>query len=281
MQAGAGVGSAGWVRDRLRDLPPGDGWVDTDACRELINWLYAVARQRAASAGVESHDRAEVAQDAMPAIVSALQRTRFGFADARNPAAALERVTLRAVSCSVHRIRMRGLGGVPANGRNWGTPYPRSVGGDAALRLMADVHSSGGGSSHEIEAAAAAVASWVAERVEVTLIEDAVHAIIYILERLVSGRARAALVRGNRVGLASDPAMFHLGFDPAGARAFAAWLLGRRDPAHERPAVLDAALLGENTQPKVLLQWRRTALDFAFATTDGRGMNLPTDRRIA
>lgn len=278
MQASAGVGSAEWVRDRLA---PNDGWVDTDGCRELINWLYAVARQRASVAGVESHDRAEVAQDAMPAIVSVLNRSRERFAAASNPAAALERVTAWAVSCGVHRIRMCGLGGVSANGRNWGTPYPRSVGGDAALRLMAKIHSSHAEPSHEIEASATAVASWVAQHMQVTLSDDAVHAITYILDRLVSGRLRAALVRGSRVGLASDPAMFHLGFDPAGARALAAWLLGRSDTGHERPAVLDAALIGEDVRPEQLMQWRRTALDFGFASAVGGGTSCPTGRRIA
>src|SRR4051794_9904934 len=106
MQIREEIGSAAWVRARLQTLPSGDSWVDAGACHELITWLYAVARHRAGTAGVAAHDRDEVAQDAMPVIASALKRSRGKFAHAGNPAAVLERVAARAVSCAAHRVRM-------------------------------------------------------------------------------------------------------------------------------------------------------------------------------
>lgn len=288
MKAGDEVGSAAWVRDRLRALPPDGNWIDTEPCQELITWLYAVARKRAGHAGVAKRDRIEVAQDAMPAIVSALQRSRDRFATAGNPAAVLERVAMRAVSSGAHRIRMRGFGGVSANGRNWRIPYPRSIGGDVALRLLDDLPDPTHAQCRAIEEAAADIAGWVTHQLGLALTDDAGHAVVYVLERLITGRTRAALVRGGRIGLAADPAMSHLGFDPAGARAFARWLLGRSDPGHERPAVLDAALLGETAHPEVLAAWRLTALEVGFAREQTDAAVMPragrpprTSRHIA
>src|SRR3954453_14850912 len=111
MQIHEEVGSAAWVRDRLRALPSGADWVEAAACRGLIPWLSRGARRRAAGSGVPRGDRDEVAQDAMPVIVAALRRSGAKFARAGNPAAVLERVAARAVSWAAHRIRMRGLGG--------------------------------------------------------------------------------------------------------------------------------------------------------------------------
>lgn len=264
MRTSEEIGSAGWVRDRLQSLPSDERWVNTEACEELISWLYAVSRQRARKAGIGASDRTEIAQDAMPRIVMALKQSRSRIGQAQNPAALLERVTARAVSEGVYRFRMAGLGGVRPNGRNWGTQFPRMVCGDTADLIEAIPHSPDE-PGREVEQAVERVVLWIVCHVGVELTPGAVDAVVYVLDRLVAGISRAALVRGGRVGIAEDPAMRHLGFEPDGARVFARWLLGRTDAGHELPSVLDAALSGESVSTSVLTDWRAAALRAGFA----------------
>lgn len=279
-------GSCSWVRDRLEALPDGDEWAETAACKELIEWLHGIAKHRAAVAGVAHADRAEVAQDAMPRIVRALKYSRAGFASAHNPAAMLERVTARAVAAARHRVCMSGLGGVAPNGRNWRAPFPRVLGGSTAARIIELLPASDESPGRDVERTAAALAAWVREHLGVEMTDDAVHATVYVLDRLVTGVGRAALVRGGPAGLAGDPAMRHLGFEPTTSRRFARWLLGRTDPGHRAPAVLDAFLAGQATPLNVLEEWRRTALGdgaqgWAEPPVDTSALARRSTRRIA
>lgn len=272
------VGSPTWVRDRLRALPADDSWTRTNACRDLISWLYPVAMHRAGMAGVPTSDRAEVAQDAMPRIISALKRSRARFARAGNPAALLERVTARAVSGGVHRMRMAGLGGVPPNGRHWRTPYARTLGGDLAQEILIALPSDADQPSFEVDDAAARIGTWVTVHLGVYLTADAVHAVTYALDRLVAGVSRGALARGGYVGLGDDPAMRHLGFTPQTSRVLARWLLGRTDRSRGFPSVLNAALLDEEVGSEVLAAWRRTAIEAGFAHDQNSAVTRLDDR---
>lgn len=266
-------GSPSWVRERLRAMPADDGWSRVDACRELIGWLYPVAVHRAGMIGVPPSDRREVAQDAMPSIVSALKRTRAQIANANNPAALLEHITARAISGGAHRLRMAGMGGVSPNGRHWLTPGVYTLGGDLGWDLLEAVPYGPDRPCREVEQAAAQVARWVAAHLDVRLNPDARHAVVYVLDRLAAGVGRAALVRGGHTALADDPAMRHLGFEPSGSRTFARWLLGRSDARHGLPSVLDAAVLGKAFGPDVLADWRRAAIQAGFAV-EGRDAGI-------
>jgi len=124
-QGATRVGSSDWVRNHLSALPPGGGWGEHAAGRELLSWLSAIVRYRAGSAHLLAHERADIAQDAMLPIVRALAGSRARIVDADNPAAVLERVAARAVAAARHRARMAGMGGVAANGQNWHARYPR------------------------------------------------------------------------------------------------------------------------------------------------------------
>ena len=281
-------GGAEWVARRLRPMWTDPDWSRSTGCNELIEWLYSAAARRAKIVGVAPAEREEMAQDAMPKILAALRHWGNGLASAENPAALLERVVNRAVSEGMHRMRMEGMGGVPPNGRSWRTSPPRSISGDVVWRLVEEFPDELESPDWEIEKAAAAVAGWVVQHMGLVLTRNANHAVVYILDRLICGISRGALVRGGHAGLGTDPAMRHLGFDPTAARAFGRWLLGRTDRGHAMASVLDAALLDEAVSSGVLGSWRRTALDYAFATTndDSQITCLPIrplnpDRRIA
>jgi DNA-directed RNA polymerase specialized sigma24 family protein len=266
-----GIGSAEWARCRLCS-----GALANDerssADDELIQWLYSVARRRALAAGVRSADCAEVVQDAMPRIVHLLTRRREGLARADNPAAFLERVAARSVSAAVHRLRMAGMGGVSPNGRNWRVQYPKIVAGEAASALMdATTAHRSDEASVEVETLARKISEWVSAQLHVRLTADAIDAVVYIMDRLVAGTSRAALVRGGNVALAGDPAMGHLGFSPSTASGFARWLLGRSDPGHEAPSVLDAVLADDAPATDVIAQWARVAVDTGAAVSMADG----------
>lgn len=264
----ANRGDSEWVVQRLSAMRIDSNWSRSRSCDELIDWLYAVAEHRARSNGIAAQDRAEVAQDAMPEIVAALRTAREPNAMSENPAALLERVAARAVSHAAYRMRMCGVGGVPANGRNWRTPPLRLVDEDLARPLLEELPVSIDRPSRAIEAAADTVAAWVAAHVDVCLTADGANAVAYVLDRLASGVSRGVLVRGGYTGLGADPAMRYLGFDAAAARALGRWLLGRADRGHEMASVLDSALLGEPVSARVLAGWQRTALDYEFATAN-------------
>jgi hypothetical protein len=259
-------GSATWVAARLARVAGDDDWPASMAGRELVEWMYAVVRRRAGGLDLPAQARADVAQDAMGPIVAALQESPDRLAAADNPAAVLERVAAWAVSGGRHRVRMAGLGGVPSNGRNWRASYPRQIGGEAARRIVQDLPVPTFAPCRAVDLAADRVAVWVRENVEVELSADAVHALVYVLERLISGISRPVLLRGSHSGLAEDPAMRHLGFTPAAARAYGAWLLGRTDPGHNAPSVIDVALGDEPVTRRSVMRWRRTAVRFGFAT---------------
>lgn len=261
----AHVGSREWVRSRLEVLPPGREWAEHAAANELIDWLYSVVRQRAKSTFLGPDERDEIAQDAMTPLVRGLQRSRECYARADNPAAVLERVAARAVGGSAHRLRMSGLGGVPANGRHWRATYPRPVRGDAAHRIFRTLPESTFAPSQAVDDAAGRIARWVLANVGVDLSPDAVNALVYVLDRLVSGVSRPVLLRGAHSGLGADPAMGHLGFTAPAASAFGTWLLGRDDPEHNAPSVIDMALGDELADGRSAKRWRRTAVRYGFA----------------
>jgi hypothetical protein len=263
-------GSSDWVRARLLALSGCDNWTEHPACPVLVEWLYTVVQHRTGALGLPSQTRADVAQDAMAPVLRAVHTSRARIAAADNPAAVLERVAVRAVAAGGHRVRMAGLGGVAANGRNWGATYPRHIGGDAALRLLELLPDPVYEPCRAVEDTAARLALWVSENLNVALSSDTVDAIVYVLDRLVAGVSRGSLVRGSHSGLASDPAMRHLGFDAASAGAFACWLLGRRDAEHEAPSVLDAFLDGASPVPIEAERWRRQAVKFKFAAEAAR-----------
>lgn len=282
------VGSIAWVRDRLRALPASSDWSRADACQELITWLYGVAGRRAAALGVAWQDRTEVAQDAMPRIVRALDRSRARIAQAENPAAVLQRIVERAVAAAVYQLRMAGLGGVRPNGRHWHTTFPQMVRGQAAADLLELAHFEVEQPSREVENLAGRLAEWVKEHLGIVLTDDAVDAVAYVVDRLLAGVGRPSLVRGGYAGLATDPAMGYLGFDAVSARAFARWLLGRSDPGHEAASVLDAFLAGRVEDRKVVADWSRVAVDSGFGEeqTGASVTSLPShsphlSRRIA
>lgn len=260
------VGSGEWVRERLAALPPGDDWGEHPACRELIDWLYSVVLHRVRTLRGVRYVEDEVVQDAMLLVVRALRRSRATYAQAANPGALLERVTARAVAEGRHRARMRGMSGVAANGRNWKVLYPRRIGGLAADWLFEELPAPEFEPCRAVDDVAARVAASAAEHLGVRLSPDALDATVYVLDRLVAGVSRTALVRGGSSGLAVDPAMRHLGFDPRASRAFGAWLLGRHDRGHSAPSLLDAVVDGEMPCVEVTQRWRRQALTAGFAT---------------
>ena len=51
-QGATRVGSSDWVRNHLSALPPGAGWGEHAAGRELLHWLSAVVRHRAGGFGL-------------------------------------------------------------------------------------------------------------------------------------------------------------------------------------------------------------------------------------
>lgn len=272
IEAEAGrIGSADWVRDRLSDLPAGQARLDDAAARELIDWLYTVVRRRAGALSLPSDVRRDVAQEAMGPLVRALHSSRDRIAGADNPAAMLERVASRAVTAGRHRARMAGMGGVPANGQHWRATFPRQLGGDAALRVLESLPAPEHEPCRSVEDTAARLADWVSEYLGVALSARSVDAVVYVLDRMVAGVSRAALVRGGHSGLAVDPAMRHLGFDAQSAAAFGCWLLGRRDTEHNTPSVLDAFLDGGAPPSFVAERCRRQAIKFEFAADDDAG----------
>jgi len=269
-QGASRVGSGDWVRSQLSALPPGAEWGEHPAGRELLQWLSAVVRHRAASSNLLSYERADIAQDAMLPILRTLAGSRERIEGADNPAAVLERVAARAVAAGGHRARMAGLGGVAANGQNWHARYPRQIGREAALRMLAELPTPVHESCRQVEDAGTRVARWVCAQLGVRLTEDAVHAVVYVLDRLVAGVSRGALLRGAHSGLGTDPAMRCLGFRSPAASAFGVWLLGRHDAGHNAPSVLNAALYGEAPDNLSVERWRRVALRAGFAIGNQR-----------
>jgi DNA-directed RNA polymerase specialized sigma24 family protein len=257
-------GSSTWVQSQLSALGD-ENWTTRPECRELIEWLYTIVRHRAGGLGLPPYVRGDVAQDAMEPVVRALHRSRDRIAGADNPAAVLERIAARAVAAGRHRARMAGLAGVPANGQHWRAAFPRQVGGDAAVRVLDSLPVPDEEPCREVEDTARRLERWLFEHVGVALAPAAVDAVVYVLDRLVAGVSRAALVRGGHSGLALDPAMRHLGFESASASGFGCWLLGRQDAEHNAPSVLDAFLDGGAPERFVAERWRRQALKFGFA----------------
>lgn len=259
------IGSRGWVRSRLVSLPSTDPCHESVPFRELLEWLYTVVQRRARSLDLPGYLQADIAQDAIEPILRALDLSRVRIAQAENPAAVLERVASRAVGAGRHDARMAGLAGIPANGRNWRASYPRYISGQAADRLLEALPMPADEPAGAVEDTAGRLSVWVLGHLDIRLSPDAVNATVYILDRLVAGVSRASLVRGGDSNLAADPAMRHLGFDPAGARAFAVWLLGRDDPKHNAASVLDAFVEGVPPAPLVVERWRRRAVKIGFA----------------
>ena len=171
-------------------------------------------------------DRADVVQEAVTDAYRAVARDRERFRSADNPAALLETVIGRAVGVAHHRARMAGFGGLATNGRHWRAIAPQLVGGPAADQFLYDVPVQARQPTRHVPDAAARINDWVAAELGVALTSDAVHAVEYVLDRLVAGVSRRSLRRGGHSALARDPAMRHLGFTPATARLFAAWALG-------------------------------------------------------
>ncbi len=253
-----------WVAERASVLQEDAQWTSSVACHELLDWLYAVAARRASALPLSADERRDVVQDAMTPIVRALDPAAGCLASAGNPAAVLERVAARAVGEARHRVRMAGLGGVPANGQNWRARYPRRIGGEAARQLLEQLPTPVFDSCGAVDAAAIQVRAWIAEHLGVTLIADAFDALVYVLDRLVAGLSRSALVRGGNSSLRRDPAMRHLGFTDAAASCFGVWLLGRSDAQHNAPSVLDAAF-GGDVDPVSVERWRQVATAAGFA----------------
>jgi hypothetical protein len=276
-----GQGSAEWVRARLASIRGARCWDAGDA-EELLGWLRIVAARRARE--VPERDRPDVLQNGLIEILRAVQQSAREFANAENPAALLERVVDRAVRRARHQASMSGLGGVPANGRNWRKAYPRHVSGDAAMRVLTELPASVSEPCLAVERVACRIAEFVLERVEVELSADAIDAIVYILDRLLDGVSRATLVRSAHSGLRGDPAMRYLGFEAGAAAAFGCWLLGRDDGAHRGPSVLDAFLDGE-AAPSAVAQWRRQSIAFGFVAdpddVTAAGALVGTGRRTA
>jgi len=258
------VGSADWVRGRVASLPTDPDMPGAEADAELVEWLYTVVHRRIRLVGAAWHEFDDIAQAAMAPIVATLTRSRDRLLRADNPAAVLERVAARGVAAGRHRVRLAGLGGVHENGRHWRANYPRVIGGDQAQLIFQELPAPVFEPCREIDDAAARVDRWVLTTLAVQLSSDARDAVVYVLDRLVEGVSRAALLRGGHSALANDPAMRHLGFTPAAATALGVWLLGRQDPAHNAPSVLDAALLGEEPAASSLVRWSREAVRYGF-----------------
>jgi hypothetical protein len=232
----------------------------------LIDWLYVVARHKAGRSQAAAHAHADIVQDSMMSIFTSLIGSRQKLADADNPAAMLETITARAVAAGQHRTHMSGFGGVAPNGQHWKDRYPRPIGGTAALRILDEVPAVHDTPSPHAPRVAGQVADWAAAHLRVLLTDDALHATVYVVDQIVSGVSRAALVRGGHSCLTRDPALRHLGFSARAAGTFAKWLLGRRDPGHVAPSVLDAALADRVPDDIQVQAWRQTALVARFAT---------------
>lgn len=260
-----GRGSATWVRTKLTALSENEDWAAHAASADLINWLYVIVQQRARTLAVSADARADIVQDTMTPLVRALNDCRTQFAAAGNPAAVLERVAARAVGESRHRLMMCGMSAVQPNGQNWRARYPRRIGGDAGRHIIEEQPNPDFDLDPAIERAAVRTREWVSDNLDVCMSADAEHALVYVLDRLVAGVSRAALVRGGHSALRSDPALRHLGFSPGAASAFGLWLLGRRDTQHGAASVLDAAIAGDPVDHLTAQRWRRDALRFGFA----------------
>jgi hypothetical protein len=263
-QAARERGTQAWVAARVAAMETAEDWCGTAASRELIEWLYVVAHRRVRAMGLSPDERADVVQDAMTPAVRALGAARHRLLAAHNPAAFLERVMARAVAEGRREVGMAGLGGVPANGRNWNAPYPRRVRGEAARLLLEGLPTPIAETGNAVEHAATLVSDWITENVGITLTADAFDAVLYVLDRLVAGVGRPSLLRGGSSCLRRDPAMRHLGFSEAAASAFAVWLLGRQDAHHHSPSVLDA-VLGEEYDATAMERWRTVATSLRFA----------------
>jgi DNA-directed RNA polymerase specialized sigma24 family protein len=259
-------GSSAWVAVRLTAGVEAGSWTQGLPCRELIDWMQGVVLHRLARGSVGSEGVQDMAQDAMVSILEALNTSRAEFARADNPAALLERIAERACAEACHRARMQGLGNLHPNGRNWRVRPPQPIGGTKAQWIFENLPRPAYLPDPDVEAAAQRADRWITAHVGVTLSEDSVEAVIFVLGRLVEGVSRSSLTRGGHSSLRVEPAMRHLGFEPDAASVFGVWLLGRTDAEHSAAAVLDAALDGEPADQRCLDRWRRIALRYGFAT---------------
>ena len=214
-------GSAEWVRARLATLVESDDWRATPECGEIFAWLYTVAAHRARRLSLRGHDLDEVVQDSMLRMVRALSTSTRTYLRAANPAAMLERIAIRAVAESSHNLRMYGYGGAASNGQNMTVMYPVRVGADSAEHAFDQVPAPVLRTGPDTEAVARHVARWVRKNVGVELTAPVVDAVIYVLDRMVSGVSRASLVRSSHGRLRVDPALSYLGLSEASAGGFA------------------------------------------------------------
>jgi hypothetical protein len=164
---------------------------------------------------------------------------------------------------------MAGFGGLATNGRHWRADAPQLVGGPTGDQFLYGTPVQADRPTRYVPDAAARINDWVTVELGVVLTSDAVHAIEYILDRLVAGVSRRSLRRGGHSALARDRAMQHLGFTPTSARLFAGWMLGSEK--NDRPAaVIDAAIEHRTADPGCADMLRNKALAGGFATKPAR-----------
>lgn len=261
---GALPGSPEWARTQMLAIA-GSGWADAGDGAELVDWLYTVAKRRARRLSLRGDDLAEVVQDSMVHVVRSISSSAQRYACAVNTAAVLERVVGIAVVDSCHCVRMRGYGGVHANGEHIHDRYPVRVSGVAGESALERPLAPSRIDLRPVEDLARRTTQWVRMRIGVELTPGAADAVVYVLDRLCGGLSRTSLLRGGHSRLRVDPAMRHLGLSERAAGGFAVWLLGRNDHPHQAPAVLDAALSDTEPPPMTIHRWRRNALRFGFA----------------
>ena len=261
-----GRGSGSWVRQRLLAAPDYDTWRATPEARELVDWLRIVAGRRTGRLRIDEIDRADVVQDALEWALSSLRRSSREIAGKDNPAAALEFVVSRGVAQGRHHVRMAGVAGARANGRGWHAPFPSLLHGEMAALVMADLLEDDFGESQFMEQFVQRLVEWVVANLGIVITDDAAHAVMYVLDRVVAGAGRSALLRGEHSALTRDPAMRYLGFTPAAARRFAVWLLGQSTRTRTWPSLLDAVVEGRRPDAPSLSHWRREALKYGFGT---------------
>ena len=232
---------------------------------DLIQWLYVISGRHAWRRRVRASDRADVVQAAVSDAYMDVVRTRGNLQNAVNPAASVETIVRRAVAGAHHEASMAGFGGAPPNGQHWHDEFPRQVGGVAADRMIQALPLLSHRSSGCIPATGARIRDWIAVELRIELSGDAVHAVEYVLDRLVAGVSRRSLLRGGHSALTRDPALGYLGFTPTTARLFASWLLGTGS-ADAPPAVVDVAIGAIALDPESVGVLRSRALAGGFAS---------------
>jgi hypothetical protein len=261
-----GRGSGSWVRQRLLAASDYDTWRATPEARELIDWLRIIAARRTGRLRIDVIDRPDVVQDALEWALSSLRRSFREMAGKDNPAAALEFVVSRGVAQGRHHVRMAGIAGARANGRGWQAPFPSLLHGEMAALVMGDVLEDECVESQFMEQFVHRFVEWVVADLGILITDDAAHAVMYVLDRVVAGAGRSALLRGGHSSLTSDPAMRYLGFTPTAARRFAVWLLGQSTRTRIWPSLLDAVVEGRSPDAMSLAHWRREAIKYGFGT---------------